>query len=232
MMSHEERRKSMRIMRRKLGAAVLPYLAPRFLSLLAKSWKVEQLGRENYEELLSYPARLVSMWHGRMLLPIRDHRELEAHVLVSPSDDGSLVTELIERFAFKVIRGSSNKSPARALRTMVNTLKAGATMVITPDGPRGPQHSVNSGPAWMARKLGCPILPCGFVCDRAWHLRSWDHFTIPKYGARVRLVYGDLIWVPKDADDAGLDRATELMRTSMLEAEKQGFRDLGMEIDW
>ena len=222
----------MRIARRKLGALVLPYLAPRTLSLLSRSWKLESIGEENYRACLQHPARLVSMWHGRMLLPIRAHRELKAHVLVSPSDDGSLVTELIERFAFRVIRGSSNKSPARALRTMVQTLKQGATVVITPDGPRGPMHSVNPGPAWMARKLGCPILPCGFVADRAWRLRSWDRFTIPKPGARVRLVYGPLIWVPPDADAAGLEAATERMRTSMLEAETRGYRDLGMEPDW
>jgi len=153
-------------------------------------------------------------------------------VLVSPSDDGSLVTELIERFAFKVIRGSSNKSPARALRSMLEALKGGATMVITPDGPRGPMHSVNPGPAWMARKLGCPILPCGFVADRAWRLRSWDRFTIPKYGSRVRLVYGEPIWVAPDADETGLEEATQLMRERMLAAERRGFEDLGQGLDW
>ncbi len=231
-MGREDRRRRMRIARRKLGAFVLPYLAPRTLSLLASSWQLHKIGAEHYEACRREPARLVSMWHGRMLLPIRAHRDLKAHVLVSPSDDGSLVTELIERFAYRVIRGSSNKNPARALRVMVQALQGGATVVITPDGPRGPMHSVNPGPAWMARKMGCPILPCGFVADRAWRLRSWDCFTIPKPRARVCLVYGEPLWVPNDADDEGLEQATALMRERMLDAERRGFERLGMEPDW
>jgi lysophospholipid acyltransferase (LPLAT)-like uncharacterized protein len=35
------------------------------------------------------------------------------------------------------------------------------------------------------------ILPVVAVADRAWHLKSWDSFMIPKPFARVTVAYGD-----------------------------------------
>jgi len=230
--SRADRRRRMRIVRRKIGGAVLPHTAPHLLGLLARSWTVERLGVENYEEVRSKPGWMASLWHGRMLVPLPAHRDTGLKVLVSPSDDGSLITMMLERFGYGTIRGSSNKNPARAIREMLGDLQQGGSIVITPDGPRGPRHRVNPGPAWMARATGFPILPCGFVCDRAWHLRSWDHFTIPKLGARLALVYGDPIYVGPDATDEDVQQATEEMRERMLAAEERGFRHLGREPDW
>ena len=153
-------------------------------------------------------------------------------VLVSPSDDGSLATKMITHFGQRVVRGSTNKASARALRELLGELRRGGTVVLTPDGPRGPRHSVNHGLAWLARTTGFPVLPCGFVCDRAWHLKSWDHFTIPKPGARLALVYGEPLWVQKGGGTEALGAATETLRRRMLEAEEQGFERLGVERDW
>jgi len=178
------------------------------------------------------PGRLGTLWHGRMLLAMRAHANKGHRVLVSPSDDGSLVTALLDRFGYGTIRGSSKKNPARALREMLGHLGKGGTIVITPDGPRGPRHSANPGPAWIARTTGFPIVPCGFVCDRAWRLRSWDRFTIPKVGAHIALVYGDLLFVPPTATDDDLLRATEEMGRRMIHAEEEGFRRLGGVPDW
>lgn len=222
----------MRIVRRKIGGAVLPVLAPTVLRTLTRSWKVERAGEEQLEAGRAASGCIATLWHGRMLIPLRAHGNMGMSVLVSPSDDGSLITMMLDRFGYGVVRGSSNKNPARAIREMLGRLKAGEMIIITPDGPRGPRHSVNPGPVWMARETGFPILPTGFVTDRAWHLKSWDHFTIPKWGARIQLVYGDLIHVPPDASDEDIDRLTEEMRTRMIAAEEEGFRRMDAEPDW
>ena len=91
---------------------------------------------------------------------------------------------------------------------------------------------MNEGLAWMAKQTGFPIVPCGFVCDRAWRLNSWDRFTIPKLRARVRLRYGEPVRVAADAGDEALARATTEVRARMLEAERLGFEELGVEGDW
>jgi lysophospholipid acyltransferase (LPLAT)-like uncharacterized protein len=172
------------------------------------------------------------MWHGRMMLPLAHHARQGIQVLVSPSRDGDVSEEMLRRFGYAVVRGSSSRGGARALREMLAVLRAGASLVITPDGPRGPRHSMNLGVAWMGRATGFPIVPCGFAYDRAWLLDSWDRFTVPKWRARVAFVFGAPISVTRDGGDEELERATEAVRSAMLDAERRGFAALGREPDW
>jgi lysophospholipid acyltransferase (LPLAT)-like uncharacterized protein len=193
---------------------------------------VDELDREHFEEAQSCKGWLATMWHGRMIVPLPAYRNRQLRVLVSPSDDGDLAAILLKRFGYEVIRGSTNKSPARALREMLGELKRGGSIVITPDGPRGPRHSMNAGPAWMSKATGYPVVPCGCVCDRAWHMRSWDRFTIPKPRARITIVYGEPLYVERRADDDEIERMTSEIRSRMIAAEEKGFRHLGCEKDW
>ena len=228
----KRRRSRIRHARRKLGALTLPVLAPGTLGFLAKTWKLEELHRDRFETGFDYPGRLITLWHGRMLVGMPRHRGVGYRVLVSPSDDGSLVVPLLERFGYSVIRGSSNKRPERALREMLRSLKQGGTIVVTPDGPRGPRHHVNPGPAWMARATGFPILTVGSACDRAWRLKSWDRFTIPKPRARIVLAYGEPLFVDRQADETALQEASEEMQRRLMAAESEAFGHLGVEQDW
>jgi lysophospholipid acyltransferase (LPLAT)-like uncharacterized protein len=153
-------------------------------------------------------------------------------VLVSPSDDGSISTLLLEAFGFRVVRGSTSRGGARALRVMLELLQGGGVVVITPDGPRGPRHGVNSGLPWMARATGYPIQPIAFAVDRAWRLSSWDRFTIPKPFARVVIDWGELMHVPRETDPAELERVGEELRSRLMGAEARAFAQLGCEVDW
>src|SRR5262249_27913588 len=135
-------------------------------------------------------------------------------------------------FRYKVIRGSSSRGGARALREMLGVLASGAVLIITPDGPRGPRHSMNPGLAWMARATGYPIVPVGFGVDRAWRMKSWDHFTVPKPGARIALVYGEPVSVARDATSADMEAATRAIHDSLIAAEREGFAHLCQPIDW
>jgi lysophospholipid acyltransferase (LPLAT)-like uncharacterized protein len=217
---------------RKIGGVLLPVLAPGILRTLSSTWRVERLGAEHYDAWVAQPGRLGTLWHGRMLVALPAHRNTNLRVLVSPSQDGSLITMLLRSFGYGTVRGSSNKNPATAVRGMLTDLRQGGSIVITPDGPRGPRHSIHASTAWMARETGFPVLPCGFVCDRAWHFSSWDRFTIPKIGARIALVYGEPLSVDQDADDAEVQRATDEIKRRMVDAERRGFEHLGKAPDW
>ena len=174
----------------------------------------------------------MALWHGRMLVALPFHRDREYAVLVSPSDDGGLMDTLLSRFGYRVVRGSTSQGGARALRQLLEILGSGGTIVVTPDGPRGPRHSMNAGLAWMAKKTGFPVVPCGFICDRAWRLGSWDRFTIPRFGARVAIAYGEPLAVPPAAGGRELERVTAELRERLLLAEKQAFDRLGAAPDW
>lgn len=226
-------RKAFRIARRNLAKAVLRQVGPGLLRLLASTWKVEVLGEEELEAARGEGGgHFMSLWHGRMLVALPHHARRDWVVLVSPSDDGDISEHLLERFGYQVIRGSSSRTGARALRQMLAVLREGKVLTITPDGPRGPRHSMNPGLAWMSRATGYAVVPCGFVCHPAWRARSWDRFTLPRARARVALVYEQPVRVPRDADQATMDAATEEIRERMIRAERRGFERLGVEVDW
>lgn len=222
----------LKAVRRRVGDRLLRALGPSTLTRLSRTWKTELVGGEHYDHALRQGGLILSLWHGRMIVPIEFFRGKPWHILVSPSEDGDLSERLLQAMGFGVIRGSSSRGGARALREMLEVLDAHGVVVVTPDGPRGPMHSMNVGVAWMAKATGRPIVPLGSSVDRAWHLASWDRFTIPKPRARVVFGYGEPIHVSREADGAELARVSEHLRERMLAVEREGFERLGVQPDW
>jgi hypothetical protein len=90
---------------------------------------------------------------------------------------------------------------------------------------------MNVGIAWLARATGAPILAVGIAVDRAWRLRSWDRFTIPKPFARLRVDYADPVQVPTDASDADLEALAANLREQLRNSESVAFHALGVADD-
>jgi len=214
---------------------------PSLVRLLSWTWKTEILGLEHLGAAgerrpdatpIAGAGCMIALWHGRILLGVEFGRKRNWAVLVSPSADGDISVRLLGSFGYRVIRGSSSRGGARAVRTMLRELESGGVVVLTPDGPRGPRHSVNPGLAWLSRATGFPVVPMGLVSDRAWRLRSWDSFTIPKPFARVALVFGEPIQVPRKLREEEMAAAAELIRTRMFDCERRGLAHVGAKEDW
>jgi len=223
----------LRRFRRRVGSFLLTLLAPLLLRLLALTWRVQRTGDAGFARQRSTDPWIVAMWHGRMLtlMPLRHHKNRGIGVLVSPSDDGEIAKRALRSFRYRIVRGSLSRGGARALREMHELLAANGQLVVTPDGPRGPRHAINVGITWLARATGAPILPVGVAVDRAWRLRSWDRFTIPKPFARIRVHYGDPVHVASDASDDELERIAAAVRSTLLANEHAAFATLGVPDD-
>jgi hypothetical protein len=78
---------------------------------------------------------------------------------------------------------------------MIKELERGVVVAVTPDGPRGPSLAFQSGALVAAQRANVPVVPMLVHADRAWRLRSWDRFMIPKPFARVTIAYGDPVMV-------------------------------------
>lgn len=226
-------RRRWRMLRRGVGKRLLDWFAPPLLRLLARTWRIEHRGDAGLRAMCGDTPLVIVLWHGRMLaaMPIWPHRGRGHAVLVSPSDDGGLVTRALAKFGYRVVRGSTSRGGARAMRELAAALHDGASVVLTPDGPRGPRFAMNSGAAWLSRDRGRPIVTLAVAVDRAWRLRSWDRFTIPKPFARLLVTYGDPLPVPPDCDDDRLEALVGTLRERLLAAERAGFAALGVPDD-
>lgn len=226
------REMSVRERRRALVLPLIGTLGVLLVRLLSATWRIRLEHPERFPLEAGGGGRLVAMWHGRLLVGVVPHRGRGIAVLVSPSGDGELMHRLLPRFGYSTIRGSSNKQASRALREMLRELRAARTVVITPDGPRGPRHGMNLGLGWMSRATGYPIVTIGYAAERAWRLRSWDNFLIPKPFSRVRIHYGEPIRAEEDADEASLEAVTERVRERLLQLEREAHAALGVPVDW
>lgn len=131
---------------------------------------------------------VVVFWHGRLAIMSFIYKKLwkkqnyykSAKVIISDHKDGEIITRIISHFGIGAIRGSTSKGATRALMEAFLQIKNGGDVIITPDGPRGPKHSVSSGPAIIALKKRLPIYALNYEISRYWQFNSWDEMILPK----------------------------------------------------
>lgn len=162
-----------------------------FLHMLARTWRIRVVNGEHVRELRRAGHTFIfALWHGQLLPLLWHHREEGVRVLISEHRDGELVARAARSLGYGLIRGSSTRGAERALISLVRELQEGHEVAITPDGPRGPAATFASGALVAAQRSDSFILPVAASADRAWRLRSWDRFMIPKPFARVTVAYG------------------------------------------
>jgi lysophospholipid acyltransferase (LPLAT)-like uncharacterized protein len=195
-------------------AAARMVAGPAFRALAA-SWRISTSDEPRWRAL--YEARrphVFLLWHEVLLPLLWQHRRQSITIVVSEARDGQYLADFAASLGYRAVRGSSTRGASRALLGAVRELQAGHAVAFTPDGPRGPRRELKPGVVAAAQRGGGIIVPLHAEADRAWRLDSWDRFTIPKPGARVRIVYGRPFEVaPGDAGlAAGLADAEERLR--------------------
>lgn len=158
---------------------------------------------------------IIAFWHGRLLiLPAMWPTSAKISMLISMHRDGELIARAIGYFGHGTVRGSaaregSNKDRggAAALRGMLRALRANEYVGITPDGPRGPRMRSSDGIVTVARASGAPVIPCSYGARSRRVLGTWDRFIIPLPFTRGVIVWGEPIYVARDADGASLETA-------------------------
>lgn len=166
------------------------WLGSGILNVLGRTWRIQVFGRQQLLQRAASDDRVVfTLWHGQMLPLLWVHRQ-PTGVVVSEHRDGDIIAHALGRFGVFGIRGSSSRGGARALLECVRMLKAGADVVLTPDGPRGPRHSFAPGALIVALRAQTVIVPLTAKADRVWQLKSWDGFEIPKPFAKISVLYG------------------------------------------
>ncbi len=187
-----------------------------FIRLLASMVTIKEIPGKHSEELKRQGKKVIfAFWHSLILAPIHVGRNFGTKVLIRQHSDGEDIARVIQRLGYKVVRGSTTRGGARALLSMIKKIKEEEdSLVITPDGPKGPRFIVQPGVIFLAQKTGYPIVPVSLDLTKYWELPSWDRFRIPKPFSKARIFYGDPIMVPpklekSEAEDylASLERA-------------------------
>jgi lysophospholipid acyltransferase (LPLAT)-like uncharacterized protein len=201
--------------RQRLKVALVSTVGVGLLRLLGATWRVTRHGDDGLRAMRATGTPVVILlWHGELLPILWAHRDEGVSVLISTHADGEIIARICRALGCRTVRGSSSRGGARALLELVRELQSGHEIAVTPDGPRGPRREFAPGAIVAAMRAGAPVVAFGATVDRAWRLRSWDRFVIPKPFARVSMAYSEVAAVqattPRDAE-AEVPRFRELL---------------------
>ena len=198
-----------------LGRRLAPAAGSLALRLLAATLRLRR-EEKAVESLRATGAPLIYVvWHARLLLLPYLYRRRGLWVLVSRSEDGGMVADLVRRFGFVTVRGSSSRGGAAGLRSLARAIRRGHSVVIVPDGPRGPREVLKPGVVLLARLTGAHVVPAALGASAEWRAHSWDEFRIPKPLSRCVLRLGEPIAVPRDIDGAGEETARKEIEAAL-----------------
>lgn len=165
---------------------------------------------------------IYAMWHANQFLVHGLEDKAHTSILVSNSIDGEVVARAVEKWGFKVVRGSSGKKGAvESTMQMLSRLKNGECVGIMVDGPQGPLHKVKNGAVKLAQMSGAPIVPAHWYSPQKTFisLPSWDKMKTPLGFCNILNLYGQPIYVKENATNDELVEARENIRTQLLDLE-------------
>ena len=176
------------------------------------------------------PARgIYCFWHQCTFASGWYFRRYNACILISRSFDGELIARTLGLLGFRSVRGSSSRGAVGGLLALRGELARGGLAIFTADGPRGPVFHSKLGPVKLAQRTGGAIGCFHLEAERAWTLRSWDRFQIPKPWSRVAVSWARS--VPAPAANAGmeeLEQSRAAVDAALERARHAARRALGM----
>jgi lysophospholipid acyltransferase (LPLAT)-like uncharacterized protein len=136
------------------------------------------------------PAAIV-IWHNRLFISAEIFRRYRykrrVFGLVSASQDGAWLAAFYRLIGLTPVRGSSSNFGREAGKALIEVMRAGHDIGITPDGPRGPLYTVEPGVLVVTRRNHAPMILVGAEFGPAKRLGSWDRFYVPWPFTRIKM---------------------------------------------
>lgn len=165
---------------RKVGVIVIP---PLVYVLMRTIWFTSKK-KFHFITPIGDEQHVCVCWHGELFMSPQAYRHIHkkhaASAIISQHFDGALIANTLNLLGIRPLRGSSKRGAKKVLLQAFKSIKSGEEVLITPDGPRGPRHSMSDGAIGIALKSKLPIFVMNFKTDTFWQFSSWDKFVIPK----------------------------------------------------
>lgn len=207
-----------RLLRHPLIRTGLAGLLIAYLWLIGRTVRWRHENRACVEPALGAgQGALALFWHSRIPLAkgmgdvwlARPRRRC----MISPSADGTSLSVALEALGYPAIRASTAKPGdwvktrglLAAIREAVDWVAGGGLLIITPDGPRGPNEVIALGAVQIARRTGAPVYLMGLAAAPAIRLKDWDAMMIGLPFGRGAVVWDGPCHVPADAGPAALE---------------------------
>ena len=174
--------------------------------------EVERLVREQRVPVI------YALWHSHVFfVPLfRTFERRSVSVLLSAHRDAQIVGVAARLRGIRLVFGSSTRGGAKAYLQLLALLKSGESVVMTPDGPKGPAERVKSGVIHLAQQSGCAIVPVALGSSRLHRLKSWDRSLLPLPFSKAVFELGPPMYCPAAAQLEPLQKQLEIASQSTV----------------
>jgi lysophospholipid acyltransferase (LPLAT)-like uncharacterized protein len=212
----------------RLALWIVPRLTALILALVGSTLRFEIIAEEGVTPATPPARGIFCFWH-RCTLPAAWHfRKFRCSILISQSFDGELIARTLALLGYGSVRGSSSRGGSGGLIALRNVLASGFPVVFTADGPRGPIYETKVGPVKLAQMTGEQVGSFYLLPERAWIIRSWDRFLVPKPFSRVIVSWARAVAAPAaDANPEELEAKRLELNAALERARLQAEAHLG-----
>ncbi|MCB9094822.1 MAG: lysophospholipid acyltransferase family protein [Halobacteriovoraceae bacterium] len=136
---------------------------------------------------------IIAFFHQSELCFIPFFAEKNIVILVSQSKDGEIMATALEKFGYKIVRGSSSRRAIGGFIECMKLVRQGYKASMAVDGPKGPIYQVKEGIPTLSEKTQKKIVP--LAAYPQWHHcfeKSWNKALFPKPFSRINIVVGKI----------------------------------------
>lgn len=143
---------------------------------------------------------VVCFWHGEMLPVWKVFSNGNNVSVVSQSKDGEILSAILHRWNYQLIRGSSSKGGSQVIADLENINLNNNNILITPDGPKGPKNQCKAGAFVVSQRKQIPLyfVSCNIRCKKIFH-KSWDKFQFPLLFSKLEINVSEPLNIPHNA---------------------------------
>ncbi len=212
---------------------MVPRLVWALVRVVGLTWRFEVIAEDGVKPVLfgQVPGpEIYCFWHQCVLPCTMYFRHSRAVILISRSFDGEMITRVLRMFGFDAVRGSSSRGAREGLLGLARILESGRTAIFTADGPRGPIYQTKMGPIKLAQMTGAPIGAFHLEPERAWTMRSWDRFLVPKPFTRICVSWAQWTHVPADLPAEEFEPRREELNAALERARLRALKHFGKAV--
>lgn len=199
-------------MKNFLKLKILPYV----LYLIVKFIYLTNRKEFHHPKLNDNEALIFVTWHDDLICqPLNYYQNRpngKIKTLISQSKDGEILSKIYNLFGGETIRGSSSKGATKALISTIREIKSGVDIALTPDGPRGPRHTVADGVIAIAQKSAARIVVLNSKPSSYWQFNSWDKFILPKPFGKIDFYMSE----PFNINNLEFEEARSFIKDKMM----------------
>jgi len=226
-----------RITRHPAVQSLASWLIAQYLKLayFTTRWTFESWPQSHTTIMAGAPL-FVFLWHNRIAaMPLiwKQHPWRESGgekvltIVVSDHRDGRMVSSTMERFKVEHVPVSSKEKQLTAAKNVLRAIRAGRTVGMTPDGPRGPRMRMKAPAVTLARLAGARIALIAYSVKWRVVLGSWDRFLLPLPFNRGVILWDEGFDVPKDLDESGAAKLAEEIEVALTGLTNKADRMMG-----